>query len=194
MEIQRPKPHQEFPADAKKVFSGVLFEVYQWPQKLFDGRTATYERLKRHDSVVILAATTEGKMLVQREQQPGMGWYESAPCGSIDSGESPEAAAARELFEETGYKAQELKLWYSEQIDHRTDWAIYVFVARGCVRNGESNPGAGERVVPREVSFDDFLLTVASDNFKNANIATRLLRAVLVPSEMIALKKRLGIK
>jgi hypothetical protein len=31
----------KFPASAKKVFEGVLYDVYQWPQKLYDGSTAT---------------------------------------------------------------------------------------------------------------------------------------------------------
>lgn len=46
------------PKETKKVFSGVISEVYQWPQKLFDGTTATFEMIKRPDTVKIVAVLT----------------------------------------------------------------------------------------------------------------------------------------
>lgn len=46
------------PKEAKKVFSGVISEVYQWPQELFDGTTATFEMIKRPDTVKIVVVLT----------------------------------------------------------------------------------------------------------------------------------------
>src|SRR5215467_9321922 len=31
------------PEHAERVFQGKIFDVYQWPQKLYDGSTATFE-------------------------------------------------------------------------------------------------------------------------------------------------------
>ena len=42
------------PKDARCVFKGVIFEVWQWEQKMFDGSMATFERIKRPDTVVII--------------------------------------------------------------------------------------------------------------------------------------------
>lgn len=52
------------PKEAKKVFSGVISEVYQWPQELFDGTTATFEMIKRPDTVKIVAVLTPEEMKV----------------------------------------------------------------------------------------------------------------------------------
>ena len=35
------------PPEAKCVFRGKIFDVYQWPQRLYDGSTATFEMLRR---------------------------------------------------------------------------------------------------------------------------------------------------
>lgn len=192
MKIERPKPHQPIPLDAQKVFDGVLYDAYHWQQKRFDGTTALYERLTRNDSVVIVPVTERGTILVGSEQQPGTDVYTNIPCGGLDDGEAPEAAAARELLEETGY-AGELDFWFAHQVEHRVDWAIFVFIARNCKKIKEQDPGAGERITTREVSFDEFLKIATNDDFQNINIAPKLLRAVLDPEEMAGLKKRLGL-
>jgi ADP-ribose pyrophosphatase len=53
------------------------------------------------------------------------------PCGAIEAGESPEEAAARELAEESGYRATELELLGSYYLDNRrSDARMYIFLAR----------------------------------------------------------------
>jgi len=62
------------PKHAKRVFTGEFFEVFNWPQKMFDGTTRTFERLKRRDGVSIIAAVNN-KIVVLRQKQPGRDWY-----------------------------------------------------------------------------------------------------------------------
>lgn len=193
MEIKRPESRQQIPTDAKKMYTGVLYDVYQWQQKRFDGSVATFEKLRRNDSVVIVPVTEDGKILVAREQQPGTTWYETLPCGGIDSGEAPDVAAKRELLEETGYAPTELELWFAHQVESRVDWAIFVFIAKGCKKVAPQNAGAGESLETREISFDEFLKLCVADDFQNINVAPKLLKAALDPVEMSGLKKRLGV-
>lgn len=191
--MQRPPAHQPIPADAEKVFSGILYDVYHWQQQRFDGTTATYERLKRRDSVVIVPVTTDGKIVLTKMRQPGTDEYLAVPCGGVDAGEEPEKAAARELFEETGYESQELELWFSHQVEHRVDWAIFVFIARGCHKKREPAADGGEQSKPYLVSFEEFLQTVIRPEFQNINLAQPLLAAALDPAAMAQLKKRFGL-
>ncbi len=193
MQIVRPEPRQEFPADAQKVFGGVLYDVYQWPQKMFDGSTRTFEHLRRGDSVVIIPVTDTGKIVVMRERQPGTDWYLAVPCGGIESGEEPSVAATRELLEETGYKPTQLDFWFAGQVEHRVDWAIFVFVARGCVRTLSMHDDGGEQIELREVSLEEFLRLASDDQFQNINLAPKLLRAALDPVEMKLLRERFGL-
>ncbi len=65
-----------------------------------------YYVLEYPDWVNVIALTTEGKMLLERQYRHGLGrtCYE-IPAGVVDPTDaSPEAAARRELLEETGYE------------------------------------------------------------------------------------------
>lgn len=55
---------------------------------------------KRPESVLVLIYTRAGEVLLLERRQPA-GYWQSV-TGSLEWGESPEAAAARELMEETG--------------------------------------------------------------------------------------------
>ena len=69
MDIQRPQSKQPIPPHAKRVFKGVIFEVYQWEQEMFDGSVETYEALKRADTAQVIA-TRRNKILIPLEEQP----------------------------------------------------------------------------------------------------------------------------
>ncbi len=46
------------PEQAELKFRGVIFDVYQWPQEMFDGSVETFEMLRRADTVKIIAILT----------------------------------------------------------------------------------------------------------------------------------------
>src|SRR6185503_10507816 len=135
-----PQPKQPMPADAKLVFKGKIFEVYQWQQKMFDGSFETFERLKRSDTAVVVPITQEGEIMLIEEEQPGRPPFVTFP-GGRKSGieEDPLFAAKREFLEETGYASDDWMLWNAVQPTSKIDWAIYTFVARGCKKIGEQN-------------------------------------------------------
>ena len=64
---------------------------------------------------IVVVFDNEGKVLIETRADDG---YLDFPGGTIDIGEEVEAAAKRELFEETGIIADELKLFniYSGEI------------------------------------------------------------------------------
>ena len=70
MKIIKPISKQPIPESAKKVFTGKLFDVYQWEQELFDGSTTTFEKVKTKDIVSIIPVTTDGKIMICKQKQP----------------------------------------------------------------------------------------------------------------------------
>lgn len=139
MSIVRPISDQPLPEHAKKVFSGKLFDVYQWEQELYDGGKATFEKLKRPDTVIVFPVLDNGKILLTHQEQPGQALFIGTPGGRVDEGEDVLEAAKRELLEETGYEASELILWDARQPFTKIDWAVYTFIAKGLKRISESS-------------------------------------------------------
>jgi len=39
-------------SQAQRVFKGIIFDVYQWKQKMFDGSQGIFEMLKRPDTAL----------------------------------------------------------------------------------------------------------------------------------------------
>lgn len=94
--------------------SGALFDDGTWKivretASLPDGRTKTATRVYRCPSVHIIAETDDGNILLLREFRPFYGeWIWMLPSGRVDKETDIDAAAARELREETGYAASTL--------------------------------------------------------------------------------------
>lgn len=188
MQLKVPKTIQPIPNTAKCVFKGEIFEIWQWEQQLFDGTSAVFEKAVRQPSVGILPVTTDHKIIVTYQQQPGMQPFVSLVGGVVDPDEEIEVAAHRELLEETGTRAESLEFWYSYQLSTKIEWPIYQFIARGCSRNVPVQLDAGEKISLREVSWDEFLEIVLLDNFRDTKVTMLLLKAMRNPQELSKIK------
>ncbi len=183
MEIIRPPSKQPIPTHAKKVFSGVMFEFYQWEQELFDGTKAIFEKVKRPDTVVIFPVLPDGRILLTEQEQPGKGKFVGTTGGRVDEGEDILQAAQRELLEESGYQASDLILWDAYQPSAKIDWAIYTFVAKGLKKVADMNLDGGEKIVLKPVTFEEFLDIVISNNFEDKQIIEKIYEAKLDPEK-----------
>ena len=57
----------KLPKNARRVFKGEIFEVWQWPQKMYDGSTETFEMLKRPDTTQVIATVGDKiALLIQK--------------------------------------------------------------------------------------------------------------------------------
>src|SRR3990167_6588616 len=162
MTIDKPQSKQPIPPNAKKVFEGIIFDVYQWEQKLFDGSVAIFEKLKRPDTVVVFAVLDDGRIILTEQEQPGKPAFIGGAGGRVEKGEDVLEAVKRELLEETGYTASEFVLWQAEQPISKIDWTVYVFVAKGLQKVADLNLDAGEKLKLKFVSFDEFIDTALS--------------------------------
>jgi 8-oxo-dGTP pyrophosphatase MutT (NUDIX family) len=100
------------------------------------------------DWVLIVAITVEGQMVFVRQYRHGIGQVViEVPGGVIDEGESPEEAAARELQEETGYRAGRVRsvgrLMPNAALN---DAYCHVVLAEECRLAGKQNPDPLEAI------------------------------------------------
>ncbi len=148
-----PKDAHVVPAQAKCVFKGVIYDVYQWPQKRFDGSEATFEMLKRPDTVKVMAIKGD-KLVAVFEEQPDRPAMLTLPGGRHDvESETELECAKRELHEETGMVFKTWKLISAVQKHHKIEQIVYIFLATNFERQDKSHVDPGEKIVLRELTF-----------------------------------------
>ena len=113
-----------------------------------------YHVVEYPDWACVLALTDDGHAVLVEQYRYGVGRVLlELPAGMIDADEAPEAAARRELTEETGYRAHQWDRLGRLAVEpgRHTNYG-HVFVARGCRRATPPAPEATEdlrvRVVP----------------------------------------------
>ena len=190
MEIKRPESRQPLPPHAKRVFTGDIFDVYQWDQELFDGSTKVFDKVKRDDTVVVIPTLPGKKLLFLTDEQPGRSAIQTFPAGRMDKeGEGALEAAQRELKEETGYESDEWILWKAYQPITKIDWAIYIFIARNCTKTSTPMLDAGERIAVREVDLDEVIALLDNPDFVSDDIKSELIAAKYDADSRLSLEK-----
>jgi ADP-ribose diphosphatase len=119
----------------KEVFGCPWFRVHEetWDELSALDRQPFY-RIECSNGVLVLAMTRNEEFILVRQFRPALRRSTiEFPAGSIEEGESPEEAAARELLEETGYRAGTLRVLGSGHIMmNRYSGRDYLFMAQDC--------------------------------------------------------------
>jgi len=143
------------PDEAECKFQGVIYDVYQWQQELFDGSKTTFEMLRRPDTVVVICIVDD-KILVIKDEQPHSGMRLGFPGGRVDDEDQDILLAAkREVCEETGYMFDQWRLVNVFQPHTKIEWFVHIFVARGVVGTTDVQLDAGEKIIVDLLPFDE---------------------------------------
>lgn len=161
----------QIPKQAKKVFTGEIFDVYQWPQKMFDGSTEIFEMLDRPDTLHIIPVI-KNKILIAWEKQPGIKNFYTLLGGRQNKNETPLEGARRELLEESGYETKKIKLHKQfEPYKDKMDWVVNIFIAQDCKKITEQKLDVGEDIKLELVNFNKFIKIILSDQFWGSDFA-----------------------
>lgn len=180
-----PSDARLVPDYAKLAFKGEIYQVYQWPQKMFDGSIKTFEMLKRPDTVKVLAVRGD-KIVAIIDEQPTLQPRLTLPGGRHDIDTETELQCAkRELLEETGMEFKTWKLLHAEQPQKKIEQIVYLYLATNFVKQGEPQPDNGEKITIKEIDFTQAKrMAQAGDNKYWPN---EVLRRVNSLQELIAL-------
>jgi ADP-ribose pyrophosphatase len=189
MKIIRPISSQPIPDHAECVFKGKVFDVYQWQQEMYDGSIKTFEKLKRSDTVVVFPVLDDGRIIVTEQEQPNKAPFYGACGGRVDEFEDILEAVKREFLEEAGYEASEYVLWKSVQPASKIDWAVYIFIAKGCKKVAEQSLDGGEKIELKPVSFDELLQMGRDPKFMEKEIVPDLYEALIDREKYTTLKQ-----
>lgn len=183
-----PKNAYLIPDSAKCVFKGQIFDVYQWPQKLFDGSEATFEMLKRPDTVVVIAIDGEKVIYIQDEQPPNRTRI-GLPGGRVDEGESWLEAAKRETVKEIGFSFNNWKLVDVIQPVSKTEWFVATFIAWDVASKIKAEPGPGEKI---DVRYDSLENVIDIINNSGYGFLPKVVKDVKIIQELISLEEYHG--
>lgn len=171
------------PNNAKLAFNGVIFEVWQWEQKMFDGTYETFERIRRSGAVQILPVIKD-KILVQIQKQPDSpAPYHSFVSGTCEENEEPLFTAKRELEEETGLISDKWILWKKINIISKIDWPVYIFIAKNCHFKKNPELDNGEKIENIFIDFSSLLGFIEHPSFYDKEILAIFFKAILDEKE-----------
>lgn len=96
--------------ESRRLYSGKIVGL-EVDRVEIDGKEHIREVVRHPGGVVILGQLPDGRIpFVRQHRYPMDKVLLELPAGKLDPGEEPRLSAARELEEETGYRAQDLQL------------------------------------------------------------------------------------
>ncbi len=181
----------KIPDNAKRVFKGVIFDVYQWEQELYDGSKATFEAIKRAGTIQVIPIVGD-KIQLSYEEQPTKKPTLTFLGGRQEEGEDPLVGAKRELLEEAGLESDDWELYDTYGSRGKIDWNTFLFIARNCRKVSGQNLDAGERIEVRSFSFDEFIeQAIAEDFWGPQPVTIEFLRMKQDPQKLLEFKRKL---
>jgi len=136
-----------------------IFELSRSRQRSpLSGREHHFLKLECPDWVNIIAVTDGGRMVLVEQYRHGTNSMTvEIPGGAVDPGEDPATCAARELEEETGYRAAKLiEIGVVEPNPAFLSNRCWTYLALGCTADGETNFDPSEEIEVRSAPLTDF--------------------------------------
>jgi ADP-ribose pyrophosphatase len=171
----RPGQHPLILIGSDPKFDGKMISVRVDTLQRPDGSSFRREVVSYGQAVVLVPVDADGSLLLVRQYRHAVGeWLLELPAGGIDEGEAPEAAAQRELREETGHRGALTRIGgmflapgYSDEFQH-------IFAATGLVADA-LDADEDEEIELARVPLSDVLSLVDRGEIRDAKSLAGLL-------------------
>ncbi len=160
----------------RRLYKGAWIEVVTEEVTLPGGRRATLDMVRHPGASAVVPFLDDVRVLLIRQYRyAASGEIYEVPAGKLDPGEAPAVCAARELEEETGYRAGRLEgfgpIWTTPGF---TDEKIHLFAAFD-LSPGEQRLEDDELIELVPMPFGEALEMVWSGQLSDAKSALALL-------------------
>lgn len=172
---------------SEELVDGVLLQAFRDEVRLPNGETSVREWIDHPGASAIVPLFGDGRTLLVRQfRYPPRRTFLEVPAGKLDTpDEAPDEVAARELEEETGWRADRFEsigtaypcIGYSNEL-------IHVFAAYGLER-GKQALAEGEFVEVVEMQFEEAVARAKNGEIKDMKTITALVFAAVHVNERV---------
>jgi ADP-ribose diphosphatase len=174
-------PDPDHTIRSRRVYTGRVINLDIDDVTFPDGSSGELEIIRHPGASAILAITGEAGtpdpelVMIRQYRHAAGGYVYEVPAGRLNEGENPEACAARELQEETGYRAGALvPLFTMFTTPGFTDERIHVFRA-SALRKGEPIREPDEFMSVHLMRLSEALALIRTGQINDAKTALAIL-------------------
>lgn len=155
---------------SRRVFDGRLLKVDVLDVELESGKRSVREIVRHPGAAVILGQLPDDRFVFVRQfRKPLEADIIEAVAGTLEPGEDPIECAAREVKEETGYEAINLKkLGVIVSSPGYTDETLHVYFAQLAADQGELQSDEDEQLDVVYLTKDRVEKMIVADNIRDA--------------------------
>lgn len=167
--------------ESKRVYEGRIINLRLDSVSLENGNTAMREVVEHPGAVGIVALKENGDIVMVKQYRKAVEQVLlELPAGKLEQGEDPADCAARELTEETGYTAGDLRYLVSFYTSPGfSNEIMHMFLATN-LKEGKNDPDDDEMVETVEISRDRAMDMILKGEIKDGKtIAGILLLGIL---------------
>lgn len=161
----------------EKIYDGVILHIRKDKVLLPNGKEGVREYTEHMGAAAVIAFDDEGRLLMVKQFRYPLGEeLLEIPAGKIDAGETPEQCAARELTEETGFKAGKLTyLGAMYPAAAYTTEAVHIYYGEQLTKSGQ-HLDEDEFLTVEHIEFDKALQMVMSGEIKDSKTQIAILK------------------
>lgn len=181
----------------RTVYRGRVFDVELDRVRFPDGSEGELEILRHPGAAAVLPLYRAGErsgeagpvvVLLRHYRYAAGGEIWEVPAGKLEEGESPSSCARRELEEEAGLRARELRsLTTIHTTPGFTDERIHLFLALD-LEPGKAEHEAAEFIETRELPLDEAMDLVRRGGITDSKTVCALLHAASFDAELRAMR------
>ncbi|NMB08327.1 MAG: NUDIX hydrolase [Tissierellia bacterium] len=150
--------HEEKTMKSEKIYEGKMINLRVDTVELPDKKYSKREIVEHPGSVGIIAITDDGHLvLVKQFRKPVEKTLLEIPAGKIEINEEPKETALRELYEETGYRAEKIEYLFEFYTSPGfSNEKMYLFLATELIE-GNAEPEDDEYIEIEKIKLEDLI-------------------------------------